>query len=150
MMRCWCWDLERHQCESWAWLQARRGPDRSKRSLPLPLSLITISPVYPSRPSRWAFVENRPSNARIFVILPVYLWFWARSERYWGVWQTGQQRSERALNHKKTRKSPKPEFRPSLRPYFCPKNARLSPVFLQKWARLKNWEHWYRAHLAVR
>ena len=39
-------------------------------------------PVFPSRPSRRAFVENRPSNARIFVILPVYLWFWARSERY--------------------------------------------------------------------
>ena len=29
------------------------------------------------------------------------------------VWQTGQQRSERALNHKKTTKSQKLEFRPS-------------------------------------
>ena len=45
LMRCWCWDLERHQCESWAWLQARRGPDRSKRSLPLPLITITINTV---------------------------------------------------------------------------------------------------------
>ena len=26
--------------------------------------------------------------------------FPAHSERYWAVWQTGQQRSERALNHK--------------------------------------------------
>ena len=59
------------------------------------------------------------------MILPVYLWFWARSERYWGVWQTGQQRSERALNHEMTTKSPKPEFRPSLRP----SNAR---IFVQK------------------
>ena len=32
------------------------------------------SPVYRrARPSRRAFVENRPSNARIFVILPVFL-----------------------------------------------------------------------------
>ena len=27
-----------------------------------------------------AFVEKSPSKARIFVILPVYMWFWARSE----------------------------------------------------------------------
>ena len=38
-------------------------------------------PVYGrARPSRRAFVENSPSKARIFVILPVYMWFWARSE----------------------------------------------------------------------
>ena len=36
------------------------------------ISMFTI-PVFPRRPSRRAFVENRPSNARIFVILPVYL-----------------------------------------------------------------------------
>ena len=27
----------------------------------------------------------------LFVILPVFLWFSAHSERYWAVWQTGQQ-----------------------------------------------------------
>ena len=52
--------------------------------------------------------------------------------RYRSAWQTGQQRSERALNHKKTTKSLKPEFCPSLRP----SNARIfvqkAPVFLQK------------------
>ena len=38
-------------------------------------------PVYGrARPSRRAFGENSPSKARIFVILPVYMWFWARSE----------------------------------------------------------------------
>ena len=36
--------------------------------------------MFPSRPSRRAFVENSPSKARIFVILPVYMWFWAHSE----------------------------------------------------------------------
>ena len=36
--------------------------------------------VCPSGPSRRAFVEKSPSKARIFVILPVYMWFWARSE----------------------------------------------------------------------
>ena len=39
-------------------------------------------PVYGrARPSRRAFGENSPSKARIFVILPVYLRFWACSER---------------------------------------------------------------------
>ena len=28
-----------------------------------------------------------------------------------------------------------------MRPYFCPKKARLEPVSWQKWARLKNWAH---------
>ena len=38
-------------------------------------------PVYGrARPSRRAFGENSPSKARIFVILPVYMWFWAHSE----------------------------------------------------------------------
>ena len=38
-------------------------------------------PVYgQARPSRRAFVENSLSKARIFVILPVYMWFWTRSE----------------------------------------------------------------------
>ena len=35
-----------------------------------------------------------------------------------------------------------PVFLPVLCPYFCWESARLSPVFLQKWARLKNWVHW--------
>ena len=50
---------------------------------------------------------------------------WAHSERYWAVWQTGQQHFQRALNHKKTIKSLKPEF--------CPSNAhnfvQKAPVF---------------------
>ena len=45
------------------------------------LSSVPKWPVYGrARPSRRAFVENSPSKARIFVILPVYMWFWARSE----------------------------------------------------------------------
>ena len=38
--------------------------------------------------SRRAFVENLPSNARIFVILPVYLRFWTHSECYCAVWDS--------------------------------------------------------------
>ena len=90
---------------------------------------------------RRAFEENRPSNARIFVILPVYLWFLACSEHYRAAWQTGQQRSERALNHKKTTTSQKLEFHPSLRPSNALIFVQKTPVFLQKWARLKNWVH---------
>ena len=38
------------------------------------MSSVPKWPVYGrARPSRRAFVENRPSNARIFVILPVYI-----------------------------------------------------------------------------
>ena len=94
------------------------------------LSSVPKSPVYRrARPSRRAFVENRPSNARIFVILPVYLWFWAHSERYWAVWQTGEQRSESVLNHKKTTKSQKIEFHPSFRPSIARIFAKIAPVF---------------------
>ena len=72
------------------------------------LTSVPKSPVFRRAcPSRRAFVENRPSNARLFVILPVFLWFSAHSERYWAIWQTGQQRSEPALNHKRTTKSQK-------------------------------------------
>ena len=43
---------------------------------------VTKSPVQRRvRPSRRAFGQNRPSNARISIILPVFLWFSARSER---------------------------------------------------------------------
>ena len=42
--------------------------------------------VNPSRPSSQAFQENCPSNASIFVSLPVFLWFSAHSERYWAIW----------------------------------------------------------------
>ena len=38
---------------------------------------------------------------KIARLTPVYLWFWACCR---AAWQTGQQRSERALNHKKTTK----------------------------------------------
>ena len=41
----------------------------------------------------------------VFVILPVFLWFSACSGRSWAVWQTDQERSECALNHKITAKS---------------------------------------------
>ena len=106
------------------------------------LTSVPKSPVFRRAcPSRRAFVENRPSNARLFVILPVFLWFSAHSERYWAIWQTGQQRSEPALNHKRTTKSQKLEFRSSLRPSNARIFAKKAPVFLQKWARLKNWVH---------
>ena len=55
-------------------------------------------------PSRRTFGENRPSNARIFVILPVYLWCWARSRALLSCL------ANRSLNHKNTTKSLKPEF----------------------------------------
>ena len=64
-------------------------------------------------------MENSPSKARIYVILAVYFLFWhvqSVQRRYRAAWQRGQQRSERALNHKKTTKSQKREFSPSLRP----------------------------------
>ena len=41
----------------------------------------------------------------VFVILPVFLWFSACSGHSWAVWQTDQERSECALNHKITAKS---------------------------------------------
>ena len=78
---------------------------------------------------------------KIARLTPVFLWFcpsmcvfWACSERYRAAWQTGQQRSEHALNHKKTSKSQK-LFARLLNAR--PTNARL----FTKWARLKNWEH---------
>ena len=69
---------------------------------------------------------------KIAHLTPVFLWFCPSicdfghvHERYWAVWQTGQQRFQCALNHKKTTESLKPEFCPSLRP----SNAR---IFVQK------------------
>ena len=53
----------------------------------------------------------------------------ARSERYKAAWQTGQQPSERALNHKQTTKSQKLEFRPSLRLSNARIFAKIAPVF---------------------
>ena len=44
----------------------------------------------PSLKSIRAFGENRPDNARIFVILPGFLWFSADSERYWAVCKTAK------------------------------------------------------------
>ena len=103
---------------------------------------VCAKPVFPTRPS----LDGR--LGKIARLTPVFLWFCPSicdfghiHKRYWAVWQTGQQHFQRALNHKKTTKSLKLEFCPPLRPYFCPKSARLSPVFLQKWARLKNWEY---------
>ena len=45
------------------------------------------SPVFPSRPFRGAFEEKRPSNARIIVILPVFLQPGTRSKRWLGLWK---------------------------------------------------------------
>ena len=42
----------------------------------------SINPVFLSRPDIRAFGENHPDNARIFVILPGFFLFNARSERY--------------------------------------------------------------------
>ena len=58
-------------------LHLNHGPDRKPEGEP---SFI-MNAVLQSRPSRRAFWQNRPSNVRIFVILPVFLWFSARSER---------------------------------------------------------------------
>ena len=104
--------------------------------------------VFPTRPSLDGRARLDGRLGKIARLTPVFLWFCPSicdfghvHERYWAVWQTGQQRFQRALNHKKTTKSLKPEFCPSLRP----SNARIfvqkAPVFLQKWACLKNWEH---------
>ena len=69
--------------------------------------------------------------------LPVFLWlcpsicdFWAHSECYWAVSQTGQLWSEHALNHKKTTKSQKLEFCPSLPPSNAHIFVQKMPVFL--------------------
>ena len=62
-------------------------------------------PLYRIR-SFWSFVENCPYFCNIARV------FW-HSERYWAIWHTGQQCSERALNLKKTTNSQKPEFRMS-------------------------------------
>ena len=43
-------------------------------------------------------------------VFVIFLWFCAHLERYLAVWQTGQQRSERAQNHKKAKKSQKNHF----------------------------------------
>ena len=53
--------------------------------------------MFPSRPSKRAILENRPSNARIFVILPVYFDFGHVQSV---IELSGQQDSERAPNHK--------------------------------------------------
>ena len=65
-------------------------------------------------------------------VFVIFLWFCAHLERYLAVWQTGQQRSERAQNHKKAKKSQKNHFCLSFSPYF---GACLSPV----WKLWKNW-----------
>ena len=62
---------------------------------------------------------------KIARLTPVYLWFWACCR---AAWQTGQQRSERALNHKKTTKSQKDYKNLSFARLF----ARLTLVFLSK------------------
>ena len=64
------------------------------------------------------------------------MWAVIEPGRYRAAWQTGQQRSERALNHRKTTKLQKLEFR--LTPVFLSKKR---PSFYKKWACLKNWEH---------
>ena len=49
---------------------------------PLCNGSVPKSPVYRRVcPSRRAFGQNRPSNVRIFAILPVFLWFSTHSER---------------------------------------------------------------------
>ena len=63
------------------------------------------------------------------MILPVYLWFLARSEHYRAAWHTGQQRSECALDHKKTTKSQKLEFRLSNTRIFVQKTPVCRPSF---------------------
>ena len=89
-------------------------------------------PVFPTRPSLDERARPDGRLGKIARPTPVFLWFCPSicdfghvHERYWAVWQTGQQRFQRALNHKKTTKSLKPEFCPSLRP----SNAR---IFVQK------------------
>ena len=89
-------------------------------------------PVFPTRPSLDGRARLDGRLGKIARLTPVFLWFCPSicdfghiHERYWAVWQTGQQRFQRALNHKKTTKSLKPEFCPSLRP----SNAR---IFVQK------------------
>ena len=54
------------------------------------------------------------------MILPGFLWFSARSERYGADRQTAKYRSERALNHKKTTESQNPVL-----PGFCLDFARI-------------------------
>ena len=88
--------------------------------------------VFPIRPSLDGRARPDGRLGKIARLTPLFLWFCPSicdfghiHERYWAVWQTGQQRFQRALNHKKTTKSLKPEFCPSLRP----SNAR---IFVQK------------------
>ena len=62
----------------WRGLYRRKTPNVEADAS---ISSVPKWPVYGrARPSRRAFGENSPSKARIFVILPVYMWFWARSE----------------------------------------------------------------------
>ena len=86
--------------------------------------------VNPSRPSSRAFQENCPSNASIFVSLPVFLWFSAHSERYWAIWLQVNKAlkvykiTKRRQNHKK-----KLELRPTFRPSNARIFAKIAPVF---------------------
>ena len=102
-------------------IRKSRGKSRGRN-----LNSVPMSPIY------------RRARPGVCGKSPVFLWFCPSicdfghvHERCWAVWQTGQQRFQRALNHKKMTKSPKPEFCPSLRP----SNARIfvqkAPVFRQ-------------------
>ena len=96
-------------------------------------------PVYPSGPSKYVRARLDVRLWKIACLKPVFLWFCPSicdfghvqsvQRRYRAAWQTGQQCSERAQNHKKTTKLQKLEFCPSL----CPTNGR---IFVQKNARL--------------
>ena len=93
-------------------------------------------PVFPTRPSLDGRARLDGRLWKIACLTPVFLRFCPSicdfghvHECYWAVWQTGQQRFQRALNHKKTTKSLKPEFCPSLRPSNTRIFVQKAPVF---------------------
>ena len=125
--------LQSRTSRALSWIQCKLGKQHLVKKVTLPWELNPgPHPVFPTRPSLNGRARLDRRLGEIARLMPVFLWFCPSicdfghiHKRCWAVWQTGQQRFQRALIHKKTTKSLKPEFRPSLRP----SNAR---IFVQK------------------
>ena len=96
--------------------------------------LASCSQLRASSRERWAVCPSRPylyGRARICVV---------QAQR---VIELFGKKVNNALNvHKITKRRPKLKKIPYFRPYNARIFAKNVPVFLQKWARRKNWAHW--------
>ena len=103
--------------------------------------------MFPSRPSRRAFVENLPSNACIFVILDTFrvlLCCLGQLINVQALWSVPPQ-NEPFISENcwwfKSQNDDKITKNLSFARLFARIFAKIAPVFLRKLARLKNWKH---------